>query len=94
MTVRTLQALTFLLTLTGCAVSIPEPKQSPRAELPKPQMTISTFALTNDPKGPEARLLRAAAQSCGLAAKDIDGLAHGGVYGIHGAWYLDYACPQ
>jgi hypothetical protein len=79
------------LSLTGCGAIDVMPKSEPTPSLSQPQFPASTFALTNNPNGPEARMLRAAKRYC--QAPQTTTIQHGSGYGIHGNWFLDFACP-
>ncbi len=82
------------LLLTGCADVTITPSRMPKPELPVPQFTAVTSWYSNDTSVPKRRMLRAAAKQCGLEEQAPESvLPFRGPYGVHGTWFLDFACP-
>lgn len=58
------------------------------------QLVARTSWLSNDPTLPMDWMMRAAAKTCRLpndTAREV--IPNSGPYGIHGSWFLDFACP-
>ena len=78
--------------MAGCAGVEIRPTAHPRADLPEPQFTAATVWLSNDSRIPKARMLRAAVRACAGAERQDVALPVGEPYGVHGTWFLDFAC--
>ena len=90
-----LTSAAIVLLLAGCAAVEVSPKKQPRPELPEPQFTATTVWYSNNNSVPKRRMLRAAERKCqGPSRQPGTTFQSLGPYGIHGRWFLDFACNR
>jgi hypothetical protein len=83
-----------VLFLAGCGKVTIFPSGSPIPGLAEPQFTATTFWYSNNSSAPKRRMLLAAVEECGLQLPLVESsLPHRGPWGIHGEWFLNFACP-
>ncbi len=87
--------LISILILPACASVDIVDRTVPNLAFPADNRTARTFFYSNNAKVPERRMLRAIKSYCGLP-NDVsdDAIPHSRRYGIHGTWFLDFACPE
>ncbi len=78
----------------ACDVQI-SPRTQPLPSFPEAQYTANTFWYSNDRTVPKKRMLRAAAKACQVPKGSVERLLiWQEPYGLHGSWWLDFACPS